>query len=74
MTDVAAVKFSDGVRRYTAAGGSCTCSYEVSSSAGEVVIGPETYGGLGKNMKIDNGSECLLKTECRAGRIEIMFE
>ena len=74
VTDEADLNCSVGEIRYTAAGGIDTYNYEVSSSAGEVVIGPETYGGLGKNMKIDNGSECLLKTECRAGRVEIMFE
>lgn len=74
VTDEADLDCAVGEILYTAAGGSDAYNYEISSSAGEVVIGSEIYGGLGHNMAIDNGSSCLIKTECRAGRIEILFE
>ena len=49
-------------------------NYELSCSAGELIVGDEAYSGLRNKMKIDNGSSCLIEAECRIGRMEIMFE
>lgn len=51
-----------------------TYNYELSCSAGELIVGDEAYSGLRNQMKIDNGSSCLIEAECRIGRMEIMFE
>lgn len=48
--------------------------YELSCSAGELIVGDEAYSGLRSQMKIDNGSSCLIDAECRIGRLEIRFE
>ena len=49
-------------------------NYELSCSAGELIVGDEAYSGLRNKMKIDNGSSCLIEAECRIGRMEIVFE
>ena len=51
-----------------------TYNYELSCSAGELIVGDEAYSGLRNQMKIDNSSSCLIEAECRIGRMEIMFE
>lgn len=59
---------------FTLPGGMDVYNYELSCSAGELVVGDETYGGIHNQMSIDNGSSCLIEAECRIGRMEIMFE
>ena len=49
-------------------------NYALSCSAGELIVGDEAYSGIRNQMKIDNGSECVIDAECRIGRMEIMFE
>ncbi len=49
-------------------------NYELSCSAGELIVGDEAYSGIRNQMKIDNGSSCLIEAECRIGRMELMFE
>ncbi len=51
-----------------------TYNYEISCSAGELIVGDEAYSGISNQMKIDNGSRCRIEAECRIGRMEIMFE
>ena len=59
---------------FTLPGGMEVYNYELSCSAGELIVGDEAYSGLRNQMKIDNGSSCLIEAECRIGRMEIMFE
>lgn len=49
-------------------------NYELSCTAGELVVGDETYSGIRNKTRIDNSSGCLLEAECKIGRIEIAFE
>ena len=51
-----------------------TYNYELSCSAGELIVGDEAYSGLRNQMKIDNSSSCMIDAECRIGRMEIIFE
>lgn len=51
-----------------------TYNYELSCTAGELVVGDETYSGIRNKTRIDNSSGCLLEAECKIGRIEIAFE
>lgn len=48
-------------------------NYELSCSAGELILGDEEYSGIWNQMKIDNGSSCLIEAECGIGRMEIKF-
>ena len=59
---------------FTLPGGMEVYNYELSCSAGELIVGDEAYSGIRNDMKIDNGSSCLIEAECRIGRMEIMFE
>lgn len=59
---------------FTLPGGMEVYNYELSCSAGELIVGDEAYSGIRNEMKIDNGSSCLIEAECRIGRMEIMFE
>ena len=59
---------------FTLPGGMEVYNYELSCSAGELIVGDEAYSGILNDMKIDNGSSCLIEAECRIGRMEIMFE
>lgn len=59
---------------FTLPGGMEVYNYELSCSAGELIVGDEAYSGIRYDMKIDNGSSCLIEAECRIGRMEIMFE
>ena len=49
-------------------------NYELACSAGELIVGDESYSGIRNRIRIDNGSSCQIKAECRIGRMEIMFE
>lgn len=59
---------------FTLPGNMETYNYELSCSAGELIVGDETYSGIHNKTKIDNSSGCLLEAECKIGRIEIAFE
>ena len=59
---------------FTLPGGMEVYNYELSCYAGELIVGDEAYSGIRNDMKIDNGSSCLIEAECRIGRMEIMFE
>ena len=59
---------------FTLPGGMEVYNYELSCSAGELIVSNEAYSGIRNDMKIDNGSSCLIEAECRIGRMEIMFE
>ena len=63
-----------GEIRYTAAGQMETYDYEVSCSAGEIVIGSESYSGINNKIDIDNGSGSRIEADCKMGRIEISFQ
>lgn len=59
---------------FTLPGDTEAYNYELSCSAGELIVGDEAYSGLQNKMKIDNSSGCMIEAECRIGRVEIMFE
>lgn len=59
---------------FTLPGEMAVYNYELTCSAGELILGDEEYSGIRNHMKIDNGSSCLIEAECGIGRMEIMFE
>ena len=59
---------------FTLPGNMETYNYELSCTAGELVVGDETYSGIQNRTRIDNSSSCLLEAECEIGSIEILFE
>lgn len=49
-------------------------NYDVECGIGEILIGDNSYGGLGKNQSVSNtGAKRMLDVECGIGEVEISF-
>ena len=48
-------------------------NYKLECGLGEILLGEETYSGLGQEMKVQNGGTKLIEAECAMGEIQIKF-
>lgn len=58
---------------YHATGNPKEYNYEISSKAGEIVIGEEVYSGIKQEEKINNNARKLINIECNIGDITVDF-
>lgn len=59
---------------YTASGREEDYDYEIDSGIGEVVCGSNSYAGLGKSRKINNGAGRKIKIEGGVGEVVVDFD
>ena len=48
-------------------------NYNLECGVGEIILGDETYSGLGGEKRVQNGGNKLIEAECSVGRIQIAF-
>ena len=48
-------------------------NYKLECGLGEILLGEETYSGLGQEMKVQNGGTKLIEAECAMGQIQLEF-
>lgn len=59
---------------YTAVGYQQDYNYELSCGIGELIVGNDSFSGLGKERSIDNGGSKSMDIECGIGSVTVAFE
>lgn len=59
---------------YTALGSQQDYNYELSCGIGELVVGYDSFSGLGKERDINNGGSKDMEIECGIGTVTVNFE
>lgn len=59
---------------YTAVGYQQDYNYELSCGIGELMVGNDSFSGLGKEHSIDNGGSKSMDIECGIGSVTVAFE
>lgn len=73
-THEASIECGVGSVTYTALGYQQDYNYELSCGIGELRIGGDSFSGLGKERKIDNGGSKEMEIECGIGSVYVTFE
>lgn len=59
---------------YVAAGSQQDYNYELSCGIGELIVGNDSFSGLGKECTINNGGSRNMEIECGIGTVTVVFE
>ncbi len=73
-THEAQIECGVGSVNYAALGYQQDYNYELSCGIGELRIGSDSFSGLGKERKIDNGGSKEMEIECGIGSVCVTFE
>lgn len=63
-----------GEVRLTLRGKETDFDYDLECGIGELILGGESFGGIGRSRKIDYDADKEIKVECGVGQVEILFE